>query len=147
MINNNSGNKNKNITFYRSMYTFYWPFLSLIQVNVYFLLTFFIINTSQCIFFLILIQVNVYFLLIFLSLIHANVYFFNTNTGECIFFLILIQVNVYFLLIFFIINPVLVLKIYIELTCINDKKINKKYTLTCIIVVLYVRLTGQYFLL
>ena len=42
MINNNSGNKNKNVTFYRSMYIF----LILIQVNVYFL---------------ILIQVNVYF--------------------------------------------------------------------------------------
>ena len=44
-------------------------------------------------------------------------------------FLILIQVNVYFLLTFFIINfvLVLVLKKY-TLTCINDKKINKKYT-------------------
>ena len=32
MINNNSGNKNKNVTFYKSMYIF----LMLIQVNVYF---------------------------------------------------------------------------------------------------------------
>ena len=73
----------------------------------------------------------------FLILIQVNVYFFDTNTGQCIFlliliqvmyiFLILIQVNVYFLLTFFIINLVLVLKKY-TLTCINDKKINKKYT-------------------
>ena len=66
--------------------------------------------TSQCIFFLILVQVNVYI------------------------FLILIQVNVYFLLIYISINPILVLKKY-TLTSINDKKINKNYTLTCIIVV------------
>ena len=143
MINNNSVNKNKNVTFdrsmyisfntntgqylffidlfyhlYRSMYIYiFWTFLKLIQVNVYFFNT----NTGQCIFFLILIQVNVYF-------------FFNTNTGQYIYFLILIQVNVYFLLIFFIIDPVLVLKKY-ALTCINNKKINKKYTMTCIIVV------------
>ena len=50
-------------------------------------------------------------------------------------FLILIQVNVYFLLICISINLVLVLKKIYTLTCINDKKINKKYTLTCIIVV------------
>ena len=79
----------------------------------------------------------------------VNVYiFFNTNAGQYILFLIIIQVNVYFLLIFFIINPVLVLKKY-TLTCVNDKKINKKYTLTYLyyssLVVLYVRLTGQYF--
>ena len=49
-------------------------------------------------------------------------------------FLILIQVNVYFLLICISINPVLVLKKY-TLIYINDKKINKKYTLTCIIAV------------
>ena len=64
MINNNSGNKNKDNMFYRSMY---------------------------------------------------------------VFFLILIQVNVYFLLICISINLILVLKKY-TLTCINDKKINKKYT-------------------
>ena len=58
MINNNSGNKNKNVTFYKSMYIF----LILIQVNVYFLLTFFIINRGEYIF------------------------IFNTNTGQCIFF-------------------------------------------------------------
>ena len=57
-------------------------------------------------------------------------------------FLILAMVNVYFLLIFFIINPVLVLKNIYTLTCINykkkkKKKINKKYTLTCIILVQY----------
>ena len=46
MTNNNSSNKNKNATFYTSMYIF----LILIQVNVYFLLTFFIVNTGQCIF-------------------------------------------------------------------------------------------------
>ena len=56
------------------------------------------------------------------------IYFFSTNTGQCIFFLILIQVNVYFSLICLSINPVLVLKKY-------DKKVNKKYTLTCILVV------------
>ena len=55
MINNNSGNKSKNITFYRPMYILFNTntgqciffidlFLSLIEVNVYFLLTFFIIN-------------------------------------------------------------------------------------------------------
>ena len=36
------------------------------------------------------------------------------------------------------------------MTCINDKKINKKYTLNCIIVVLvvlYVRLTRLFFFL
>ena len=33
------------------------------------------------------------------------------------------------------INLVLVLKKIYTLTCINDKKINEKYTLTCIIVV------------
>ena len=62
---------------------------------------------------------------IFLILIQVNVYIF----------LILIQVNVYFLLICISINPVLVLKKIYTLTFINDKKINKKYTLTCIIVV------------
>ena len=113
MINNNSGNRNKNVTFYRSMYIF----LILLQVNVNFLLTF-----------LSLIRVNVYFLI----LIQVNLYFFNSNTGQCIFFidlfiintsqfiffLVLIQVNVYFF------NTVLVLKKY-TLTCISDKKINK----------------------
>ena len=59
MINNNSGNKNKNITFYWPMYIFF---------NT---------NTGQCIFFIEL----------FLSLIQVNVYFFNTNTGQCIFFI------------------------------------------------------------
>ena len=44
--------------------------------------------------------------------------FFNTNTGQRIFFKSCISIK----------------KIY-TLTCINDKKINKKYTLTCIIVV------------
>ena len=58
MINNNSGNKNKNKML---RFTGQYIFLILIQVNVYFLLTFFIINTGQCIFSLILIQVNVYF--------------------------------------------------------------------------------------
>ena len=52
------------------------PFLSLIQINVYFLLSFFIINRGQC------------------------MLFFNTNTGQCIvfidLFLSLIEVNVYF---------------------------------------------------
>ena len=51
-------------------------------------------------------------------------------------FFIIIQVNVYFLLNCISINPVLVFKkIYTLTTCIKDKKINKKYTLTCIIVV------------
>ena len=47
----------------------------------------------------------------------------------------LIQVNLYFLLNCVSINPVLVLKDIHTLTCINDKKINKKYTLACIFVV------------
>ena len=55
-----------------------------------FLLPFFIINTGQCIFFidflLPLIQVNVYFLLTFFIIKEVNVYFLLTffiiNTGE-----------------------------------------------------------------
>ena len=68
MINNNSGNKNKMLRF-----------------------------TGQYIFFLILIQVNLYFLLTFfyhfLSLIRVNVYFVNTNTGQCTFLLTFFIIN------------------------------------------------------
>ena len=69
MINNNSGNKNKNVMFYRSMYIFF---------NT---------NTGQCIFFLILIQVNAYFLLTFFIINRGQcIYFLNTNAAQCIFF-------------------------------------------------------------
>ena len=77
-----------------AMCSFYWPFLSLIQVDVYVLLTFFIINTGQSIY---IFNTNT-----------GQCIFFNSNTVQCIFFLILIQVSVYFF------NPVLVLKKYIH---------------------------------
>ena len=58
MVNNNSGNKNKNVMFYRSMYIFFDT------------------NTGPCIFFIDLFYYQYRSMYIFLTLI----------TGQCIFF-------------------------------------------------------------
>ena len=87
---------------------------------------FFTISTGQCIFFidlfLSLIQVNVCFLLTFLSLIQVNVYCFNTNTGQRVFLTNLFYHEYRSMCIFLstntgqciLFNPALVLKEYIH---------------------------------